>query len=275
VAERLVAGGVPQSRLPLALGLLTLTGILMGIAVRQLRRSHELVSLRAGFVRNVSHELRTPLQQILLFTELLKTGRLEGESERREALDIMHMETRRLIELVRNVLRFSNGEAGAVHLTEVDLGAIVEETAEAFRPLAAGRNAAIDVDIECPASVHADSDALKRVLINLLDNAVKYGPEGQTVRVEVRRDGEWGEVAVSDSGPGIPEDQRSKIWEAFRRLEREDGGPTGGSGIGLSIVRRIVDEMGGRIDVADASPTDSSSVGACFTVRLPLDGAAA
>lgn len=270
VAERLVAGGVPPSRLPLALGLLGLTGLLMGVAVVQLRRSHELVNLRAGFVRNVSHELRTPLQQILLFTELLKSGRLEGESKRREALDIMHAETRRLIELVRNVLRFSNDDATAVHPMDIDLGSVVEETAEAFRPLASGRRATIKVTVERPATVHADPDGLKRVLINLLDNAVKYGPEGQTVRVDVRRTAEWGEVAVSDSGPGIAPEDRARIWEAFGRLEREANGPTGGSGIGLSLVRRIVDAMGGRVEVGDASPE-----GACFTVRLPLEAAAA
>jgi signal transduction histidine kinase len=267
VAERLVAGGVPPSRLPLALALLTLTGLLMGVAVLQLRRSHELVTLRAGFVRNVSHELRTPLQQILLFAELLKSGRLDDDAKRQEALDIIHAETRRLIELVRNVLRFSNDDATAVRPRPVDLGSVVQETAEAFRPLAAARNATILVRVSNSTTAHADPDAVRRVLINLLDNAVKYGPEGQTVRVDVQRTPEWAEIRVSDSGPGIDAVDRDRIWEAFGRLERESQGPTGGSGIGLSIVRRIVDAMDGCIEVGDAAPS-----GACFTVRLPLVG---
>jgi signal transduction histidine kinase len=265
VAERLVEGGLPASRLPLAIGLLTLTGALMGIAVRQLRRGHELVNLRARFVRNVSHELRTPLQQILLFTDLLRSGRLEDDAERSQALEIMSAETHRLIGMVGNLLRFSDTEGAALRLATVDLASVAEETVEAFRPLAAGRRGDIRVTTVDRVGVRADADALKRVLINLLDNAVKYGPEGQTIRVEVRRSEEWGEVSVSDSGPGIPEQDRARIWEAFSRLEREEGGATAGSGIGLSIVRQIIDSMGGRVAVRDAVPE-----GACFTFALPL-----
>jgi signal transduction histidine kinase len=237
----------------------------MGIAVRQLRRGHELVNLRARFVRNVSHELRTPLQQILLFTDLLRSGRLEDDAERSQALEIMSAETHRLIGMVGNLLRFSDTEGAALRLATVDLASVAEETVEAFRPLAAGRRGDIRVTTVDRVGVRADADALKRVLINLLDNAVKYGPEGQTIRVEVRRSEEWGEVSVSDSGPGIPEQDRARIWEAFSRLEREEGGATAGSGIGLSIVRQIIDSMGGRVAVRDAVPE-----GACFTFALPL-----
>ena len=265
VVGRLVDGGMPRSRLPLALGLVSLNGILMWLAVRQLRRGHELVSLRAGFVRNISHELRTPLQQILLFTELLRSGRLGDAAKRAEALEIMHTETRRLIELVRNVLRFSGSPEEELRLSDIDLAVVVRETVEAFRPLAAGRRAEIEIEERSRPEVVADEDALKRVLINLLDNAVKYGPEGQRIRVDVDGDGSWGEVSVVDEGPGIPPADRERVWEAFRRLDREESGASAGSGIGLSIVRPLVHAMDGRVTVQSGA-----AGGARFVVKLPI-----
>ena len=265
-AERLVQGGVPPSRLPLALGLLALTAVLMGVAIRQLRRGQELVRIRSRFVQNASHELRTPLQQILLFADLLRSGRLDGDEERRQALDIVHAETNRLIALTQNLLRFSGSPAPSVDLSRTDIACVVAETVDAFRPLAQGRGTEIRIEGEegCVEAV-TDADAFKRVLINLLDNAVKYGPDGQVVLVELATVPKWVEVSVTDRGPGIPVASRGQIWKAFSRLDREEQGPAGGSGIGLSIVRQIVDALGGEVSVRDAEPE-----GTCFTVRLPV-----
>ena len=265
VAERLVQGGLPPSRLPLALGLLSLNAVLMWVAVRQLRRGHELVTLRASFVRNVSHELRTPLQQVLLFTELLRSGRIGEAGERRRALDIMHGEIQRLIELVRNLLRFSESPEESLRLAAVDLEPLVCDTVEGFRPLAQSRNDRLDVSADGSPRVLADEDTVKRVLINLLDNAVKYGPEGQRIGVEVGTAGSCGFLAVSDQGPGIPPEDRDRIWEAFRRLDRDEEGATAGSGIGLAIVARLVKAMGGRVFVEEGREG-----GARFVVQLPL-----
>lgn len=264
-AERLVLGGMPASRLPLAMGLVGLTGLLLAIAVFQLRREQALVTLRSRFVRNVSHELRTPLQQVLLFTDLLRSGRLDHEKEKREALDIMHAETHRLIALVQNILRFSSHTPNAPTPTDVDLGAVARETVHAFRPLAAASDSDVAVSVDGAFRVRANREALKRVLINLLDNAVKYGPPGQTVRVHVREHDGWGEVTVTDDGPGIPEHDRAHVWEAFGRLEREEARGTAGSGIGLSIVREDVTAMGGSVRIVDGV-----SGGARFEVHLPL-----
>ncbi|MGI9627850.1 MAG: sensor histidine kinase, partial [Longimicrobiales bacterium] len=272
VAERLVEGGLPQSRFPLALGLLTLNGLLMLVAVRQLRKSHELVRVRARFVRNVSHELRTPLQQMLLFTDLLRSDRIEDGTERAEALDILDAETRRLIELVRNVLSFSGRPEEGLQLVEVDLAGVVGETVEAFRPLAAARQARIEVVFRGRPRVLANTDSLKGVILNLFDNEVKYGPVGQQILVQVDQvDGTGpeavGQVSVSDQGPGVPLEERDRVWDAFKRLDREEEGATAGSGIGLSIVRRLVGAMGGDVRVEEG-PTE----GATFTVRLPAEG---
>ncbi len=264
VAERLIRGGVPQSRLPLALGLVLLTGGLMAIAVIRLRRGHDLVTARARFVRNVSHELRTPLQQVLLFTDLLRSDRLKEPEKRKEALDIMHAETLRLIALSQNILQFSSNQHASLRLVSVDLSALVEQTVQQFGPLARASDAEIQLVVEQPSHVDADEDALRRVLVNLLDNAVKYGPSGQTITVRVGTYGPWGEVSVCDRGPGIPVSERSLIWQPFRRLEREEAGSTAGSGIGLSIVRTAVDAMSGEVEV-----TDAQAGGSCFRIRLP------
>lgn len=264
VAERLIRGGLPRSRLPLALGLLLLTAALLWIALRQLRRGHELISMRARFVQSASHELRTPLQQILLFSDLLRTGRLQGDAQTRQALDIVHSETQRLIALTENLLQFSSRQPPPAPAGDLDVTALTQETVEAFRPLAAGRQDEIRVSSDGPVYARVHADGLKRVLINLLDNALKYGPEGQTIAVEVRDVDGWAEVAVSDGGPGIPEAQRSRIWDPFVRLEREGTSGTAGSGIGLSIVRQIVGGMGGRVEVGRGAQG-----GARFSVRVP------
>ena len=264
VAERLVEGGVPPSRLPLAVGLLVVNGLLMWIAFKQLRRGHELVRLRESFIRNVSHELRTPLQQILLFTELLRSGHTRGPDEERRALGLVHSEVLRLIELVKNLLVFSRSAPPPLRTERVALEPLVVDVVDTFRPLAEAGGAALEIRPNGKAAVVADVDALRRVLVNLLDNAVKYGPIGQTVVVESGSREAWGWVAVSDEGPGVPEGETDRIWESFHRLERDQTGPTAGSGIGLSIVRRLVREMHGQVKVERAA-----GGGARFEVLLP------
>jgi len=266
-APALLIGGTPPSRVPVALGLFALSAILLAAAVAQLRREYQLIDARAGFVSSVSHELRTPLSQILIFTELLKFGRLRSDTDRIRALDIVDKETRRLIRLVENILAFSGAPTlPPLHLEAVPLRAFAGETVEAFRPLAEARGATLELDIPGDLAATAERHALRQVLVNLLDNAVKYGPEGQTVRVEGTARGSEVELAVEDQGPGVPAADRQRVWDGFVRLDREDNGATG-SGIGLSVVRSLVERMGGA-----AAVTESSTGGARFTVRLPRAG---
>ncbi|HEX5727219.1 MAG TPA: HAMP domain-containing sensor histidine kinase [Longimicrobiaceae bacterium] len=251
---RLVIGGLPRSRLPLALGLLGVTAVLLAAALFQLRREHELVRLREGFVADVSHELRTPLQQVLLFVELLRLRRLARDDERERALEIVEQETRRLIRLVDNVLQFSRlgRREHAPARAAVALAPLARETAAAFAPLARSAGAEVRLELDERAAVHADANDLRQVLLNFLDNAVKYGPPGQAVTLAVaRRDGAV-EVRVDDQGPGIPATERGRVWSAFYRLPREAEAATAGSGIGLAIVRELVARSGGRVRVEDA-----------------------
>lgn len=263
-APALLIGGTPSSNVLSALGLFVLSAVLLLAAVTQLRREYRLIADRSDFVSGVSHELRTPLSQILIFTDLLKLDRLRSEEERSRALDIIDKETRRLIRLVENVLQFSRASSTPMSpMDAVELAPFIRESVDAFRPLAEERGARLCPDVPPDAAVRADRHALRQVLVNLLDNAVKYGPRGQTVRIETVTNGRDVEIAVEDQGPGVHVDDRDRVWNGFQRLERQ-AASVPGSGIGLSVVKTLVERMGGRVTVGD-----SATGGARFTVILP------
>ncbi|HEX6060241.1 MAG TPA: HAMP domain-containing sensor histidine kinase [Gemmatimonadaceae bacterium] len=266
LARSLLIGGVPRSRLPVVLGVLLLTIGLVTIGLLQLRREHELARLRSDFIASVSHELRTPLAQVRMFAETLLLGRVRSEEERHRSLRIVDQEARRLTHLVENILQFSRAERSAVHLAPqpLDLAAEIDEGIECFTPVAQARQVLLEADLEPDIVAAADPGAFRQILLNLLDNAVKYGPPGQTVRVRLRRAGSAARLEVEDEGPGIPPRDRERIWEAFHRLDREVHSAVAGSGIGLSVVRELATLHGGRAWV------DSGSAGgAMFVVELP------
>jgi signal transduction histidine kinase len=263
VAGRLVVAR-PASRLPVLLLLLALTAGLAAVAVRQLRREQELARLRADFTSSVSHELRTPLTQILLFAETLELGRAAGEDERREALDIIVQEARRLAHLVENVLHFSRAERQMVRVKKemVALAPLLREITERFAPLAGHAALRIRTELEEQLAAPVDQECFHQVIINLLDNAVKHGGRGGVVTVRSALRERSVRIEVDDTGPGIPLADRERVWEPFVRLRRENG--VTGSGIGLAVVRQLVAAHGGRAMVEDAP-----GGGARFVIELP------
>jgi signal transduction histidine kinase len=265
-ANRLVIGGVPRSRLPLLAGLLGLTIALVMIALHQLRREYDLVRLRADFVSGVSHELRTPLAQIRMFSETLLLGRIRSEEEEQRSLTIIDQEARRLTQLVDNVLLFSRSERCITRLAPeaTTLDSFVAEVVEAFLPLARARNS--DVRLDAPDMIVAsvDRSAVRQMLLNLLDNAVKYGPAGQTVRVSVRHANGRARIVVDDEGPGIHESDRMRVWEPFCRLERDRESAVAGTGIGLAVVRDLCRRHDGH-EWIETSPSGGTSV----VIELP------
>jgi signal transduction histidine kinase len=274
-ADRLVVGGLPRSRLPLLLGLFILTAGLLVVALLQLRRQQELVRLRTDFVSGVSHELRTPLAQIRWFAELLHMGKLRSEEERHRSLRIIDQEARRLTYLVENVLSFSRAErkANRISSAATDLEREVRDALEMFGPLARARRATLRSELEHGLTLEVDRDALRQVLLNLLDNAVKYGPRGQTVTVGMAASRENGggprvRLWVEDQGPGIPAADRERVWEPYVRLDRDVEGATGGSGIGLAVVRELVTLHGGRTWLEDPR----SGTGTRVVIELPAIG---
>jgi signal transduction histidine kinase len=270
-AEQLVVGGLPRKRLPILLGLLGLTAGLIIVALVQLRRQQELVRLRTEFISGVSHELRTPLAQIRWFAELLHMGRLRSDKERERSLQIIDQEARRLTYLVENVLAFARAErrASRISPTEVELEREVRDALEAFAPLAKARRTTVRLNVEHGLTAHADRDALRQILLNILDNAVKYGPVGQTLTVGTSRAGTAVRLWIDDQGPGIPAEERNRVWEPYVRLVREAEGGTGGSGIGLAVVRELVALHSGRVWAEDAPLTAGVGGGTRVVLELP------
>src|SRR6185312_3673813 len=180
---------------------------------------------------------------------------------------IIDQEARRLTYLVENVLNFSRGEKGAnrVSPTPADLDREVAEAIELFAPLARARRSTIVASLGATAAVPLDRDALRQMLLNLLDNAAKYGPPGQTITVGSELAGDRARIWVEDQGPGIPHDDRQRVWEPYVRLGREVESATGGSGIGLSVVRELATLHGGRTR-SESAPRG----GARLVIELPL-----
>jgi signal transduction histidine kinase len=270
-APQLVIGGLPGSRVPAFATLLVVTAGLLVMAMLLLRRERAIVRLRSDFVSRVSHELRTPLTQIRLFAETLLLGRTRSSEERQRALEAIDRESRRLTDMVENVLQFSRSERDQARVATrpYRVAPLVESVAQEIAQLAAPRAATIERHLESAATAHVDPDAVRQILLNLLDNALKYGPAGQTVEVGVCTQGDDVLMWVEDEGPGVPAGERDRIWRPFYRLGRDRDSGQAGTGIGLAVVKDLVARQRGRAWVAP------SSCGARFVVAFPGAGSAA
>ncbi len=266
-AEALLLGGLPSSRLPIVVVLFVLTIALAATVVVLLRRERDLVRSRADFVSGVSHELRTPLSQIRLLAELLSLGLPRDEDGRRRSAKIIDQEARRLTHLVDNVLQYAATERGVPTVQPVlsDLGAEVERTLQMFSLLIESESARVQMDILPGVYAYLDPGALRQIVLNLLDNALRYGPRGQTLTVVVRSTGEWARLSVRDEGPGIPVAERSRIWRPYYRVGQAGNSTRGGTGLGLAVIHESVRAHGGRVGV-----TDAAGGGAQFDVDFPI-----
>jgi signal transduction histidine kinase len=254
LAPRLVIGGLPRSRLPVVGALLAVTTVLVLTAAVQLRRERELAQLREEFVAGASHELRTPLAQIRLFTETLRLGRVRTDAERDRSLEIIDQETRRLSHLVENLLYVSRAGRGMLSVSprDQDVAGNLRDAVEAFGPIAAARRNHLAVDAPDRLEGRVDADAFRQIVLNLIDNAIKYGPEGQTVTVRLARHDARIRLTVDDQGPGVPPAERLRIFERFVRLERDRDANTTGTGLGLALVLELAGLHGGRAWAEDA-----------------------
>ena len=248
----------------IVMALVLLNGLLVAVAIWQLSREHAFGRMRANFVAGVSHELRTPLAQIQMFSEMLLLGRVRNRDERKRALQIIRQESVRLSQLAENVLRFNRPQAMRTARGPIDLGALAADVAEAFGPIAASKGVTLDVARPDGAlAISGDPGALRQVLLNLLDNAVKFGPDGQTITIAVEARGTSAVLMVEDRGPGVPDADRARIFEPFARGSETRA--TGGAGIGLTVVRDVVASHGGEVTV-----TEGRDGGARFQVSLPI-----
>lgn len=258
-----------SKRLPVArpgdeIGRLTTTinSLLARLEAAFARREEALVRQRR-FVTDASHELRTPLTSIGGYARLLEGWGLKDEKTAKEGVAAIRRESERMHHLVEGLLALARGDEGHSRNPQPgDLGAVVEEAAEAARAAAGGKVSVKHVLPRYPVEATFDKNSIRQAVSILLDNAVKYTPEGGSVAVKAfERDG-WSGVEVEDTGVGIPEDQLPLVFERFHRADEARG--AGGVGLGLSIARRIAESHGGRIE-AESEPDGGST----FVLLLP------
>ena len=224
---------------------------------------------KKAFVADVTHELRTPLTVIKGTIETLEDGALDDLEGRGPLLASMQHETNRLIRLVNDLLVLTRAEAGALNLNieSIDLVELARARCESLSTLAVPRRVLLHVKAQGQARVRGDADRLSQVLDNLLDNAIRHAPDGSTVTVNVRREGNEILCAVSDRGSGIPAQHLPLIFERFYRVDTSRARHTGGSGLGLAIVHSLVSAQGGRITIDSVE-----GLGTTITFWLPADG---
>ena len=235
--------------------------------VEELRR---LSALRADFVSLVSHELRAPMASVVGSAQTLRQRWRELNPDQRESfLALISSETERLAALVADVLDTSRIDAGTFtyRFADVDLGALVRDSVAGLSLTQEEVRVVADVHSGLP-SVRGDRDRLQQVLTNLLDNAVKFSPAGEEVRVSAFQQDSRVRIEVSDRGPGVPPDQQRLIFEKFGRGKTSGSPGTPGTGLGLYIARSIVEAHGGVLEVSSWP-----DAGATFTLSLPVDSA--
>lgn len=238
----------------------------LGLAGRSYLRAVELARRQSEFMAAVSHEMRTPLAAMQLLAENLESGVADRSGQRAEHTRMIREESARLGDLVGNVLAFTREGRPEPH-EAFDVGAMVTDAASLIVPMAERRGIRFEMKVaEFPDPPSGDAAALRRAVLNLLDNALKHTPEGGHIscRVHPLEEPCWC-VEVSDNGPGIPVKERERIFEAFYRIGDELRRTTPGTGLGLALVKRTVEAHGGSISVADAP-----GGGALFTLTLPL-----
>jgi signal transduction histidine kinase len=245
-----VAGGSePVSRAPFYVGLLLLAGMLIAAAVMLTKRQGQLAEARTDFVSNVSHELRTPLAQIRMFAETLLLGRARNDTDKRRSLEIIDQEAKRLTALVENVLQLGRSERGVASVTptEFRLGPTIREAVDRYAQLPRSMNVEFRTEVEDRLVALVDPSALRQIIDNLLDNAVKYGPSGQRVNVGLAMFEQHARLWVDDEGPGIPVRERERVFEPFFRSTLHAQTSASGSGIGLAVVKELTDLLEGRV----------------------------
>lgn len=254
---------------------MTVTGMAAGwtlvswMLVRVVRKQRELVSLQQRFVADVSHELKTPLALIRLLAETLQAQRIRDPHRAQEYLETITRESERLTVLLDSILDFSRIERGMKQYTfsDCDVGMVARQAWALFAPqfASSGFNTRVDIEDNLPV-IHADGQALQQVLVNLLQNAYRYGMEGKYVRLNVRREGFLVVMTVEDHGIGMTNEQLRELGASFYRAPDPRVRRTRGTGLGLTIVNHIVTAHGGKLEVQSRE-----GAGSAFTIWLPLD----
>ncbi len=233
--------------------------------LRDLTRLERTESMRRTFVADVSHELRTPIASIAAAAETLEEA-APDESERRELVGLIQRQSVRMKELIDDLMDLAQIESGAVELMQetVPVTGLLSEVAQDLAANASERRVRIDVTGDTRASILADRRRLLQIARNLVDNAIKFSPEGETVGLRAESGPGWAGFSVSDHGPGIPRAERERIFQRFYQIDRSRSKTRPGTGLGLSIVKHLVQLHEGAVEIES-----EVGRGSLFRVRLP------
>lgn len=259
-------------------GFIILTGLLLAIFIIaiilggslltwQAHRNMVDVLKKTSFVSSVSHELKTPLTSIRMYAELLNEGRVKDEEKKKHYLNVIVSESQRLTRLVNNVLDFSRLEQGRkeYHFKELEITGFLGELVEFHRLRVQEAGLVLKEQIpEKDIILWTDRDAIEQVILNLLDNAIKYAAEGEELVIDLKTHNSRCEIRVMDRGPGVLPAHRDNIFKKFHRVDDTLTSPQPGSGLGLSIARRLLRQLDG-----DLRYEPREGGGSCFVVVLP------
>jgi two-component system phosphate regulon sensor histidine kinase PhoR len=238
--------------------------------VASLKRAADLSQLQLDFLSKLSHEFKTPLTSIRLFTQTLLEPRQLTDAQRRQCLEMLDLESERLSTMIGRLLDLGRMEAGSMvyHRQPESVGAVVDEALRAFEPIRLREQVSLATNVpqDLP-SILADRAMLSQALLNLLQNAAKYGGEARAIDLVCRATDGLVELSVADKGPGIPRRERRRIFDRFYRIDDRLNRKQEGSGLGLAIVRHVAQAHGGKVVVRNRPEG-----GAEFSILLPTVG---
>lgn len=239
-----------------------------GLLTWQAHRNLQEARMKSSFVSNVSHELKTPLTSIRMYAELMAQGRIKDPEKNLRYLEVISSEAQRLARLVNNVLGLGRMEKGRMvyHPVQLNLAQFTDGVLRSQETRV--REAGMDLEVhrsDAKVEVLADRDALEQVVLNLLDNSIKYASQGAKLRIVIDKSGQYGRIIFMDWGPGVPRGLEEKVFEKFTRLDDSLTAKQPGTGLGLTISRAVLKDMGGNL-IYDGG----LSPGASFVVLVPL-----
>ncbi len=237
-----------------------------------LRRQEELDRMKDELIQNISHELRTPLALVMGYAEMLSTGELGAVAdEQAVAINVIARRSRMLRSLVEDIALLWQLEQRREERELLDLAEIVATSAADFRSEAETRGLLIRASaLESPVTIQGEPLQIRRVLDNLVGNALKFTPQGGAIDITLTTDGEWARLAVSDTGIGVPKAQLSRIFERFYQVDGSSRRAYGGTGLGLALVKAIMEAHGGAVVAESPITDDPDHPGTRVTVHLPL-----
>lgn len=246
--------------------------ILLGgsLLLWQAYRNHRDAAQKISFVSNVSHELKTPLTTIRMYAELLGEGSIKDKEKQQRYLHTIIKESQRLTRLVGNVLDFSRLEQGrrSYQRSKLNLNQMLHELTEQLLPRLSEVDMVLEMNLpDNPIELYSDRDALEQIILNLFDNGIKYAASGKKLQLDLERHGNEIWLCLQDWGPGVPHDQKEKIFDKFHRVDNSLTTRQQGSGLGLSIARQLAEGLGGSLNYCSIAGS-----GCCIELHLPATG---